>query len=240
MSILVQGARAFGIDLTPPQLDRFEYYYRQLVDWNGRGNLTSITEYTQVQTKHFLDSLSVALALPRPFDSALERKTLIDVGAGAGFPGLPLAIALPHLQVTLLEATGKKAIFITQLGRALSLENIETLKGRAEELGQNENYREQFDYATGRAVAELRTLVEYTLPFLRIGGALIAQKSVEVAREIELAEHAIAELGGQFRETIPVQLPGILETRYLVVVDKIAATPAKYPRRPGMPEKRPL
>lgn len=240
MSILAQGARAFGIDLTPAQLDRFEFYYRQLVDWNARGNLTSITEYNQVQTKHFLDSLSVALALPRPFETALEGKTLIDVGTGAGFPGLPLAIALPHLQVTLLEATGKKAIFVTQLGRAVGLENIETLKGRAEELGQNEQYRENFDFATGRAVAELRTLVEYTLPLLRIGGLLIAQKSVQVYSELALADRAISELGGHFRELIPVELPGILEKHHLIIVDKVAATPAKYPRRPGIPEKRPL
>ncbi len=240
MSILYEGARQFGIELTPAQLNQFEHYYQQLVEWNARGNLTAITEYTQVQTKHFLDSLSVALALPQPFESALTGKTLIDVGAGAGFPGVPLAIAFPYFQVTLLEATGKKAIFITQLGRALGLENIETLKGRAEELGQNANYRERYDFATARAVAELRTLVEYTLPFLRIGGTLIAQKSVKVSAEIAAAEHAIGELGGRFRQTIPVQLPDVPETRYLVLVDKIAPSPAKYPRRPGMPEKKPL
>ncbi|MGB8646131.1 MAG: 16S rRNA (guanine(527)-N(7))-methyltransferase RsmG [Anaerolineae bacterium] len=240
MPLLDTGARAFGLDLTPAQLDRFELYYRQLVDWNARVNLTAITEYPQVLVKHFLDSLSAALALPQPFGVALAGKRLIDVGAGAGFPGMPLAIAFPQLHVTLLEATGKKAIFLDQLARALDLTNVVTLKGRAEELGQKGDYREEYDFATARAVAELRTLVEYTLPFVRVGGTFIAYKSIEVEQEIAAAGHAAAELGGRWGRTIPVHLPGTPETRYLVTVDKVSPSPIRYPRRTGVPEKKPL
>ena len=240
MTVLYDGAREFGLDLTREQVDQFDLYYHQLVDWNARINLTAITEYTQVLVKHFLDSLSVALALPRPFETKLQGKKLIDVGAGAGFPGVPLAIAFPQLQVTLLEATGKKAIFLDQLGRALDLANVSVLRGRAEELGQKPEYREVFDFAAARAVAELRSLVELTLPFVSVGGALIAQKSLDVQAEAETAANAIRALGGARREVIPVRLPGVPEPRYLVVVDKVAPTPEKYPRRAGMPEKRPL
>lgn len=237
---LVDDAREFGIELDQVQLDRFEAYYRDLIHWNERINLTGITEYTQVQVKHFLDSLSVARAFPRPFETALDGKRLIDVGAGAGFPGLPLAIAFPMLQVTLLEATGKKAIFMDQLVRRLGLDNATVVHGRAEEFGARPQYREQYDYAVARAVAELRTLAEYTLPFVRVGGIFIAQKSLELEAEVAEASHAFDALGGRPRETIPIQLPGIPETRYLVVVDKVAPTPDKYPRPPGRPEKRPL
>ncbi len=240
MTVLYDGAREFGLDLTREQVDQFDLYYHQLVDWNARINLTAITEYTQVLVKHFLDSLSVALALPRPFETKLQGKKLIDVGAGAGFPGVPLAIAFPQLQVTLLEATGKKAIFLDQLGRALDLANVSVLRGRAEELGQKPEYREVFDFAAARAVAELRSLVELTLPFVSVGGALIAQKSLDVQAEAETAANAIRALGGARREVIPVRSPGVPEPRYLVVVDKVAPTPEKYPRRAGMPEKRPL
>ncbi len=240
MTVPYDGALEFGLDLTREQVDQFDLYYHQLVGWNARINLTAITEYTQVLVKHFLDSLSVALALPRPFETNLQGRKLIDVGAGAGFPGVPLAIAFPQLQVTLLEATGKKAIFLDQLGRVLNLANVTVLRGRAEELGQKPEYREQFDFAAARAVAELRSLVELTLPFVRLGGVLIAQKSLDVQAEAEAAADAIQALGGTRREIIPVQLPDVPESRYLVVIEKIGATPEKYPRRAGMPEKRPL
>jgi 16S rRNA (guanine527-N7)-methyltransferase len=241
MSLLQDGAREFGVELTDAQIDQFNAYYRHLVEWNARVNLTAITGYSEVEVLHFLDSLSVARALPglTGFGKPV-RSRLIDVGAGGGFPGVPLAIAFPHLQVTLLEATGKKAIFLDFLTRALSLDNATVLKGRAEDLGRRAEYREQFDFATARAVAELRTLVEYVLPFLRSGGILAASKGADAAEESERAAHAISALGGQLRELIPIRLPTLNEPRYLVVVEKVTPTPDKYPRRAGMPEKKPL
>ncbi len=237
MSLLQDGAREFGIELSAEQIDRFNAYYEHLVEWNARINLTAITGYSQVEVLHFLDSLSVARAL-RP--GGLDGKKLIDVGAGAGFPGLPLAIAFPELNVTLLEATGKKALFLDFVSRALGLPNVAVLKGRAEELGHRPEHREQYDFATARAVAEMRTLVEYTLPFVRVGGLFAASKSADAAEETAQAAHALEALGGRLRELVPVTLPTLDALRNIVVVDKIAPTPERYPRRPGVPEKKPL
>jgi 16S rRNA (guanine527-N7)-methyltransferase len=237
MSILYEGAREFGLELTPVQLEAFETYYHLLVEWNARINLTAITGYTEVQIFHFLDSLSVGRALPK---YELDGKQLIDVGAGAGFPGVPLAIAFPHLQVALLEATGKKAVFLDGLARELGLDNVTTIKGRAEEVAHLREQREQYDFAVARAVAELRTLVEFTLPFVRVGGRFIAQKTTAAAEETKAAGHALQLLGGAARELIPIQLPSQRETRHLVVIAKVAHTPDKYPRRAGVPSKKPL
>ncbi len=237
MSTLQAAARTFGVELSDRQIEQFNAYYEYLVEWNARINLTAITGYSQVETLHFLDSLSIARALP---PGQLHDKKLIDVGAGGGFPGVPLAIAFPELQVTLLEATGKKAIFLDFLARTLALENVVVLKGRAEDLGQRAEYREQYHFATARAVAELRTLVEYVLPLLQTGGFFVASKSADAAAEAQQAKHAIELLGGQVREFIPINLPTLDEPRQLVVIEKVAATPSKYPRRAGMPEKRPL
>ncbi len=237
MSILQEGARDFDLELPPAQLEQFEAYSRHLAEWNERVNLTAITDYDRVQVLHFLDSLSVARALPR---ESLDGRSLIDVGTGAGFPGVPLAIVFPALQVTLLEATGKKTAFLDFLTRELSLGNVRVVKGRAEELGHQAEYRERYDFATARAVAEMRTLVEYTLPFVRVGGLFAASKSADAAEETKQAAHAIQVLGGQLRRLIPVTLSTLNEPRHIVVVAKIAATPPKYPRRSGMPEKKPL
>jgi 16S rRNA (guanine527-N7)-methyltransferase len=236
VSVLYEHARAFGIDLTDEQLERFAAYYRLLAEWNQRFNLTSITEYTDVEIKHFLDSLSVARALPPPLDG----KKLIDVGAGAGFPGAPLAIAFPYLRVTLLEATGKKVQFLDTLTRELPLDNATALKGRAEEVAHQPAHRAQYDFATARALAPLRTLVEYALPFVRVGGRLIAPKGIDAQAETDAAAHAIRTLGGRVGDIMPIRLPTLNETRHLVVIDKIASTPAAYPRRAGMPLKQPL
>jgi 16S rRNA (guanine527-N7)-methyltransferase len=237
MSTLGDGAREFGIELSAGQIDAFNSYYKQLVEWNARVNLTAITGYSQVEVLHFLDSLSVVPALPR---GELDGKTLVDVGAGAGFPGVPLAIALPYLHVTLLEATGKKAVFLDFISRELGLENVAVLRGRAEDLSQKPEYRERFHYATARAVAGMRTLVEYTLPFVRVGGLFAASKSADAAEETRAAAHAIDLLGGRLRELVPVTLPTLNELRYIVVVEKVAPTPTRYPRRAGVPERKPL
>lgn len=233
MQLLADGARTFGITLTPAQLDAFETYYGELLAWNARANLTAITGREQVIVKHLLDSLSLAPLIHK------DTTTLIDIGSGAGFPGLPLKIALPHLRVTLLEATGKKVAFLKHIIAALNLRDATALHARAEDLARNPAHRENYDVAVARAVAELATLLEYALPFVCVGGVFIAQKGVDVDDEVRRAARALDTLGGRVREVVPVQLPG-LAPRHLVVVEKVAATPAAYPRRAGIPEKRPL
>jgi 16S rRNA (guanine527-N7)-methyltransferase len=237
MQPLSEGAREFGVELTQEQLDRFDTYYHHLIEWNARINLTAITGYDEVRVLHFLDSLSVACVLP---PERRKGAKLIDVGAGGGFPGVPLAIAFPELKVTLLEATGKKVDFLRDLARRLELDNVATVQGRAEELGHGEQYRERYDLAVARAVAAMRTLAEYTLPFVPIGGTFVAMKGVDAGEETQAAARAIELLGGRLRELLPIRLPGLDEPRYLVVVDKVAPTPARYPRRSGVPAKKPL
>lgn len=226
------AAQAFDLTLTAAQYDAFETYYRELMAWNARVNLTTITERDAVFVKHFLDSLSVA-----PFVRAAHR--VLDLGSGAGFPGLPLKLALPTLSMTLLEATGKKAAFLRHLIAQLDLRDISVAQARAEDAAHSPAQRAHYDVVVARAVAPLVTLLEYALPFVRQGGIFIAQKGVAVDEEIRAATYARAVLGGHVRAIAPVQLPG-LEQRHLVIVEKVAATPEQYPRRAGVPERRPL
>lgn len=228
----IAAARTFEVTLTTEQCDAFETYYRELVAWNARVNLTAITERHEVFVKHFLDSLSVV-----PFVRAARR--VLDLGSGAGFPGVPLQIALPHLSMTLLEATGKKVAFLQHIVAQLDLRGVAVLHARAEEAGHDVTQRAQYDVVVARAVASLATLCEYALPFVRQGGMFIAQKGVAVEAEVRAATYACTVLGGRVREMVPVQLPG-LEPRHLVIIEKIAATPDTYPRRAGVPERRPL
>lgn len=237
MSLLYQHAREFGIDLTPTQQEQFEKYFRLLVEWNEKFNLTAITEYTQVQLKHFLDSLSAAPILQK---AGVMNKALMDVGAGAGFPGMPLAIAFPDLRVTLLEATGKKVRFLDQLARELGLENVTSVHARAEEYAHDPRERAHFDFAVARALAPMRTLVEYTLPFVRVGGVLVAYKAVDAEAEAESAKHALKLLGGRTREIVPVKLADLEDVRHLIVIDKLSPTPKTYPRAGGLPKSNPL
>lgn len=236
MSLLYRHAREFGIELDHAQQSRFEAYYRLLSEWNERFNLTAITEYTAVQIKHFLDSLSAA-----PLLSALAQDgQVIDVGAGAGLPGVPLAITFPYLHFTMLEATGKKVRFLDQLILELGLENAVAVQGRAEELAHAKEHRAMYAAALARALAPMPTLVEYMLPFVRVGGMLVAYKGIEAVEEARAASRAIQTLGGRLREIVPVQLPTLSAARHLVVVDKVKETPPRYPRRSGMPVKKPL
>nr|HID13385.1 16S rRNA (guanine(527)-N(7))-methyltransferase RsmG [Anaerolineae bacterium] len=238
MEPLTAGARELGITLADRHLAAFETYYRELVAWNRRFNLTAITDWEGVLVRHFLDSLSCLKALSRAELAAGAR--VIDVGTGAGFPGLPLKIICPGMRLTLLEATGKKVTFLEHIVRVLGLREVRAIKGRAEELGRSPAHRERYDWALARAVAEMPTLAEYLLPLVRVGGAALAQKGEGAAAEVHGADAAIVTLGGRVRQLVPVELRGLAETRYLVVVDKVAATPKRYPRRPGVPEKRPL
>ena len=225
-------ARNFGVQLTPEQMHAFQTFSRDLIAANERVNLTAITDPDAITLKHFLDALSLA-PLVR------TAQTLIDIGSGAGFPGIPIKIALPHLRVTLLEATGKKVSFLKQIISTLELENISAVQSRAEDLGRDPKHRERYEVAVARAVADLATLSEYALPFVRVGGIFIAQKGKDVDQEVQRSANALKILGGRLREIVPVQLPE-LEQRYLIVIEKIATTSDKFPRRAGLPERKPL
>lgn len=238
MNLLRATAAGLGIELAPAQLAKFQVFYEQLLDWNQRINLTAITGYEDVQIRHFADSLAVLLAIND--EDFGVRRSLIDIGTGAGFPGLPLKIARPAWRVALVESTRKKTEFLEHMIYQLGLDQVDVVWGRAEEVGQDPAYREQFDLAVARAVADMAVLVEYALPLLRVGGRFIAQKETDPYDELQAAEKAIETLGGTHRDTIPYRLPAFDQPLHLVVVEKVAPTPEKYPRRPGMPAKRPI
>jgi 16S rRNA (guanine527-N7)-methyltransferase len=206
-----------------------------LREWNERINLTTIVTPADIEIRHFLDSLTVATAT-----GDLTGKRLIDVGTGAGFPGLPLKILYPDLQLTLVESVAKKTGFLEAVVAELGLEGITILAERAETLGQHPAHREQYDWAVARAVAALPVLVEYLLPFCRVGGAALAQKGQSAPGEVSEARRAMRLLGGGEPVLHTVELPGRAERHYLVVIPKTASTPASYPRSPGRPAKKPL
>ncbi len=236
MEALQQAAqKLLGLQLTVSQVRAFRVYARELEEWNRRMNLTAITDPADVEMRHFLDSLSCLLAR-RPGPGC----RVMDVGTGAGFPGIPLKIVCPGIKLTLVEATEKKTVFLRHIVETLQLEGVAVLSERAETLGQASDHRERYDWVLARAVAEMRTLAEYLLPLCRIGGRCIAQKGEGALQEVAGAQHAIHLLGGRIAQITSVELPTIVETRYLVDLEKVAATPPKYPRRPGIPSKRPI
>ena len=220
--------------LNNTQVSALQCYENELVEWNHRFNLTAIRNLEQIRIKHFLDSLTCLLVMREPIGR------VIDVGSGAGFPGLPLKIIFPAMQLTLVESIGKKVEFCRHIVRKLELENVEVIQERAELLGQDASHRQQYDWALARAVAIMPVLSEYLLPFVKVGGTMLALKGESAHVETHSADYAIQILGGHLRKIIPVMLPGVVEERYLVVIDKIAATPQPYPRRIGVPSKHPL
>jgi 16S rRNA (guanine527-N7)-methyltransferase len=236
MEKLKSSAKKLGLQLTPSQLSQYETYYQELIDWNKRVNLTAITDYEEVQLKHFLDSLTVTLAW-QPISTGLR---LIDIGTGAGIPGIPLKIAFPALRLVLLEAVAKKAAFLRHISQKLGLDDVEVVVGRAEEVAHQAQYREKFKLVLSRAVAPLSTAVELVLPFCAVGGSFIAQKKGNINLEVSGATRAVEILGGRLGEVKPVELSEFADKRYLVVIEKVKPTPPKYPRRPGIPAKRPL
>ena len=237
MEVLIEGAAHLGIDLDGGQVERFRSYYDELTTWNKTVNLTAVTGWEEVQARHFLNSLAVASALPA---SVLDsRGRVLDVGTGAGFPGLPLKIAYPQIDLALLEATAKKTDFLHHVVNRLGLEGVEVVTGRAEEEAHRPEMRERFGAVVSRAVARLNVLAELCLPFCAVGGVMVAQKGPQVGEEIRKARNAIETLGGRANDRgMLVRPPVWIGT--LVVIEKQCATLPNYPRRPGIPSKRPL
>jgi len=224
-----------GVQLTSRQLCAFIKYEETLLEWNQKFNLTAIRDAETIRSKHFMDSLTCMMAWhDRP------PENLIDIGTGAGFPGIPLKIIMPRMRLTLVESVGKKLDFCRFMVETLKLDNVVCLQARAEELGLSRDHREKYDWAVARAVANMPVLSEYLLPLVRVGGGILAQKGETGPAEAHKAERAIQVLGGRINKLIPVLLPGVTEERFLIVVDKISTTPPGYPRRVGLPAKRPI
>jgi 16S rRNA (guanine527-N7)-methyltransferase len=239
MEVLAHTAERLGLPLSAQQLQQFEEYYHQLIAANRHVSLTSITDYQEVQRRHFGESLAVAAALYRAgVLKPDEGARVLDLGAGAGFPGLPMRIVHPALQLTILEATRKKTAFLERLLARLSLEGVTVIAGRAEAVAHEPVHREGYDLVLARAVAPLAVLIELALPFLRVSGSLAAPKGSRAPQEMAEAGRALALCGGRIVSAEPLPSPALPLT--LVLVEKLAPTPAAYPRRPGIPTKRPL
>lgn len=236
MDKLQRAARSlFGLTLTPRQMSQLAVYERELMEWNEKINLTAIRDVEGIRAKHFLDSLSCSLVWK---DQPPRR--LVDVGTGAGFPGLVLKILYPNLKLTLVESIGKKANFCSHMVQTLGLEDVEVLTQRAEDAGRDPAHREKYDWAVARAVAVLPVLAEYLLPLVKVGGGMLAQKGESASLEVHSSEKALNLLGGRMQQLVKVELPGVADERFLVVVRKFAATPPAYPRRAGQPAKNPI
>lgn len=226
-----------GIKLSSRQIQQFMEYYELLMEWNSFMNLTGITDYEEVLKKHFIDSLSLIKAID--FNSESEIK-LIDIGTGAGFPGIPLKIAFPYIHVTLLDSLHKRVKFLDEVIVRLSLGNIITIHGRAEDYSKPGKLRESFDLSVSRAVANLSTLSEYCIPFVRVGGSFVSYKSEKLTEEIKAAQNSVAVLGGKIESQIEFMIPSSDIYRNLLVIKKMKKTPAKYPRKAGLPLKEPI
>lgn len=224
-----------GINLSNEQLEQFLIYYEMLVEWNEKMNLTAITDFQDVMKKHFVDSVSLIKAY-----DVTKSVSIIDVGTGAGFPGLALKIAFPQLRVTLLDSLNKRILFLDAVIDKLNLSDVETIHGRAEDFAKPGKLREKFDLCVSRAVANLSTLSEYCLPFVKKGGMFISYKSEKISEEFEMAENAISFLGGRVKNQVEFTLPDSDIYRNLFVIEKIKETPKKFPRKAGLPSKEPL
>lgn len=229
----------FGVTLTADQIDRFRRYEAILLEWNSHTNLTAIRDPADIRQRHFLDAFS-CVNLIQKYSPDVANRNLIDVGTGAGFPGLPLKIIFPELAVTLVDSVGKKTAFLSAAVDALGLDGVAVIHDRAEICGQQKEHRERYDWAVARSVAQLNTLAELLLPLVKVGGFMLAQKGETGPRELLEAARAIHILGGEESWTYPYQLPGRDHEHVNVVIAKKRPTPAKYPRRVGLPRKNPI
>jgi len=231
------GLSELGLLLKQEQIDQFYQYYQLLIEWNKVMNLTAITEIEDVVTKHFLDSISLSKIIDN-IDTA--SFSLIDVGTGAGFPGIPLKIVFPKLSITLLDSLNKRVKFLKEVITQIDLDDIHAIHGRAEDYGRNPDYREQFDYCVSRAVANIATLSEYCIPFIKSGGYFVSYKSGKVDEELTKGKKAISELGGNLEQVVKFQLAGANAERSLVLIKKVKKTSGIYPRKAGLPGKEPI
>lgn len=238
MERLKVGSAKMGLQLGERELSLFQTCYEELVDWNQKMNLTAITDYEKVQINHFLDSLTVfSVWQPSPDN---PNPKVIDIGTGAGMPGIPLKIVMPCIRLTLLDSTNKKIGFLNHLKEKLGLDDVEVVSGRAEEIARLSEYREQFDLVLARGLAAMPTLAELTLPFCAVGGKVILHKKLDIKAELNSAKKAVFTVGGKRAELKPVTLPEFTDSRCLVVINKVTRTPGKYPRRNGVPAKDPI
>jgi 16S rRNA (guanine527-N7)-methyltransferase len=241
MNLLALGVKEFGLELSPDKLQAFEIYYRELRRWNRRANLTALISPEEVQIKHFLDSLSIyELAEFREAISSGRELRIVDVGTGGGFPGVPIKIVNPQVSLTLVDSSRKKVQFLEHLIGALGLRGVEVIWGRAEEVARRGEHREQYDWVLARALAEFPVLAEYLIPFCRVGGYVVAYKGPKIFQELEISSEAISALGGKVLRLHQVQASALGGSRYLLLIAKESPTPPLYPRRPGIPAKRPL
>lgn len=222
-----------NINVNEEQLHSFYKYMNLLLEWNEKINLTALTEQNDIILKHFVDSLTVLKYIK-------DNKTIVDVGTGAGFPGIPLSVVCKNNKFTLVDSLNKRINFLDEVKKELDLKNIETIHSRAEDFGQNKIYREQFDYAVSRAVANLSVLVEYLIPLVKVGGKIICMKGCEIEEEVDDAKFAIKELGGEIKEIEDFYLPETDMKRNVIIIEKIKNTSEKYPRKAGTPSKQPL
>jgi len=230
---------SYPIDVTARQMQQLRTFYENLVEWNKVMNLTAITEESDVYTKHFLDSVSLAEVTSLSKEGSSKKK-IIDVGTGAGFPGLVLAIFMPKSEITLMDSLNKRIRFLQDTIEKAGIQNVTLIHARAEDLAKDKKQREQYDWAVSRAVANLATLSEYCLPFVKKGGVFIAYKSEKAEEEIKGAGRAIAVLGGEMEQDCAFQLPGTDYQRHLILIRKKHPTPGTYPRKAGMPAKEPI
>lgn len=235
-SAFLMDVREWGLELSERQIFQLEKYYEMLVEKNKVMNLTAITEYEEVLKKHFLDSLALSQLLP------LEKKAyrVLDMGTGAGFPGIPLKIVFQELEITLMDSLNKRIVFLQEVIEELGLKGISAIHARAEEAGLKAEYRGTFDLCVSRAVARLASLAEFCIPFVKQGGYFVPYKSGEIKEELQEAKFAIRELGGEYRKHISFSLPNSDIERTLILVEKVKQTPKKYPRAGGKPLKQPL
>ena len=229
----IEEVSKLSITLTEKQLEQFRIYYEILVEKNKVMNLTGITEWDEVLEKHFLDSISLIRAV-----DLNQNLSVMDMGTGAGFPGIPLKIAFPNLKITLADSLNKRVLFLQEVIDTLELSDIEAIHGRAEDLARDKKYREQYDLSVSRAVANLSTLTEYCLPFVKLGGQFISYKSGEIEEEVVNSKSAVFLLGGKIKDTVKFELGE--SGRSFIIIDKVKGTPKTYPRKAGTPSKKPL